>query len=133
MFPPVPGMQLHVNPARLSYVISDPLDEDEDMCERIRKYLNTSSPFRTDARIRGVPTTKGSLDVHRMKTICRELFNLIKLGHVKVVKGLTPRMEDIEALPGNFLLNPGSRVVNTQPMFEKDWDKWVEQLTRSGG
>ncbi len=36
MLPSVPGMRLHVNPAKLTYTITDPLHDDEEKCEAIR-------------------------------------------------------------------------------------------------
>ena len=132
-FPRVPGMQLHVNPAELTYAIMDPLHGDAEMCERIRKWMNEMSPMRTGQTVKGVPTLTGQLDVHRMKTLCRELVQTMASGEMKHCKGPKPSMDDIDELPGNYLLNPGSRVNTTQPTFEKDWDSWVEQLTRSGG
>jgi len=132
-FPPVPGMQLHVNPAKLTYTIIDPLNDDEQLCDRIRQAINASSVTRVSGKLHGVETVKGKLDVHRMKTLVRELRWLLDSEDVKEVNGKVPEMEDIEELPGNFLLNPGARIPNSQPVFEKDWDAWVQNLTRVGG
>lgn len=132
-FPEIPGMQIHVNPAKLTYVIIDPLDDDEDLCEKIRRTLERVSPFRVGSKLKGVPSQKGTLDVHRMKTLVRELIWWIDSNDAKVIKGTKPDMVDVERLPGKFLLNPGSRVHNTQPQFEEDWEHWVSELTKSGG
>jgi hypothetical protein len=132
-FPPMPGMQLHVQPAKLAYTIIDPLEDDEDLCERIKKSMERTGPFRSSGKLKGVPAQRGTLDVHRIKTLVREMFWLVNSGEARVVKGSLPTMEQIEALPGRFLLNPGSRVANTQPMFADQWDAWVEQMSRVGG
>lgn len=131
-FPRTPGMQLHVNPAALTYEIIDPLEGNEEMCDRIVKFLKRSGAPSLE-RIKGVPKQNGKLDINRMKTLCREIIWLSDERAVKAVKGKIPRIEDVEELPGEFLLNPGSRVPNTQPQFEADWDNWVQQLSRSGG
>jgi hypothetical protein len=68
-----------------------------------------------------------------MKTLCREIVWLLNEGSVRVVKGATPEMDDIDELPGKYLLNPGLRTQTTQPTFEEDYDGWVNQLTRAGG
>lgn len=132
-FPKTPGMQIHVNPDDGSYAIIDPLFDDASLCERVTRYLNQKTGFRISGTIKGVPPQNGKLDVHRMKTLCRELVNIVNSGEGKIVKGALPDADDIEDLAGDFLLNPGSRVTNTQPTFEKDWDEWVAGLSRSGG
>jgi hypothetical protein len=131
--PHIPGMEIHVNPAKCTYTIVDPLFEDEDLCERIRRAMAADErPFRVD-KIRGVEPQSGELDKHRMKTLCRELIWLHEAGEMKLVKGAVPKKDDVERLPGNFMLNPGSQVYNSQPMFEKDFPAWIEQLSMSGG
>ena len=132
-FPKVPGMQLHVNPEECSYVILDPLEKDEVLLDRITKYLREQTPLRTDTKIRGVKSVSGKLDVHRMKTLCRELFHIVEAKEAKVVKGPKLDIDLIDELPGHYLLNPGLRTATTLPMYEKDWDLWVENLTRMGG
>lgn len=132
-FPKTPGMQIHVNPAKCEYIILDPLEDDKNAKarERIKSFLAQHGQ-RVDA-IKGVPMLRGKLDIHRMKTLCRELLWIVEAGEGKIVLGPTPAIQDIDKLPGHFLLNPGSRVMNTQPMYEKDWDKWFDQLVKSGG
>ena len=68
-----------------------------------------------------------------MKSLCREVAQLIKLGHMRVVAGAAPDEEDVDDLPGEYLLNPGSRVQTTQPRYEKDFEKWVSNLSQGGG
>lgn len=130
--PKTPGMQVHVNPAELTYEIIDPLHGNEELCEKLRLWLVNHSAYDTGKKLDGVITKKGTLDKHRMKSLCRELFWLVDANEAKRCKGTVPSMDDIEDLPGNFLLNPGSRVRNTQPMFEKDFDEWVDNVSRSG-
>lgn len=130
--PSVPGMRLHVNPQKRTYVIEDPLNEDEEAKSRIRKYMRSTTGSSPD-NLKGADTVKGELDAHRMKTLCREVCDLLDEGSVKVIAGERPDREDIEELPGKFLLNPGLRTQSSQPMFEEDYEGWVTQLTRSGG
>jgi hypothetical protein len=68
-----------------------------------------------------------------MKSLCRELIWVVESNHGRVVKGAIPNLEEVDDLPGHYLLNPGSRIYNSQPTYEKDWDEWVSQLTRAGG
>jgi len=131
--PETPGMQLHVNPAELSYVILDPLNDDEEAKARIKRFLHLTTGARQDTNLQGAKTVKGKLDQHRMKTLCREICWLLDDKSVKMVKGAAPDKEDVDDLPGEYLLNPGMQTQTTQPMFEKDYGDWVDRLTRSGG
>lgn len=131
-FPRTPGMQLHVNPAELTYAIVDPMHDNDELCDKVTRWLKRS-PIRIAGKINGVPPRTGSLDKHQMKTLCREMLNLVTEGAAKKCKGPVPSLADIEELPGQFLLNPGSRIPNLQPRYESGWDKWVEQLSMSGG
>ena len=132
-FPPIPGMQLHVNPEKLTYAILDPLEDDEELCRAIERAIRQTGSFSSDSRVRGLPSTRATLDVHRIKTLVREMIQLVESSEARVIKGALPKIEDANKLQGNYLLNPGSRVSNTQPTFEKDWDKWVERMSMSGG
>ena len=132
-FPKVPGMRLAVNPIRGEYVVMDPLHGDEELCEKIRKHLNRSGPYKSDRKIEGVAPQKGKLDSHSMKSLVRELYHIVNNNQAKLTKGKLPREADIEEMEGDFLLNPGSRVFNTQPRFEKDLTGWISNLAKSGG
>ena len=133
--PPTPGMQLVVNPEKLSYEVVDPLYENEDLCERLRSAINRSEHIavRITGKLRGAKPLRGKLDPHRMKTLCREVVWLLDDNDMQMVTGPRPTLEDVDKLPGNYLLNPGTQVHTTQPLFEKDWAAWVEKLTTSGG
>ena len=131
--PTVPGMQLHVNPAALSYVVLDPLNDDEEAKLQVRRFIQMTTGVRQENGFKGADTTKGELDRHRMKTLCREVCALLEEGVARVIKGPRPDRDDVDDLTGDYLLNPGLRTQTTQPMYEKDLPGWVDQLTRSGG
>jgi len=133
MVPNIPGMQLHVNPEMCEYSIIDPLHEDTNLCDQIEAVLKQSSQLALQKKLRGVPPRSGTLDVDRMKTLCREILCLVDSDFAVVVKGPKPSIEDVEDLPGDFLLNPGSRVHNSQPRYEKDLDAYERQLSQVGG
>lgn len=132
-FPQTPGMQLHVDPAKLTYVIYDPLRENEDLCAKVTKYLREECGASSTTVIKGLPPLEGKLDVHRMKSLCREMVWLVNSKEAKKCKGVVPTLQDVEEMPGHFLLNPGARVQTTQPVYEKDFPDWVERLSHSGG
>lgn len=125
--PRVPGMRLIVKPAEQAYVIIDPLEDDEALCDRIGKWIRTNTPFRTGNKLKGVPRRQGKLDQHRMKTLVREMATLVSLGQAKVVNGQCPARASIDALPGRYLLNPGARVQNTQPVYEDQYEAWLDK------
>lgn len=130
-FPRTPGMHLTIDPRRATYKISDPLFKNEALLHRIHQHFKESG--RGSVQVKGVSPTEGVLDRDRMKTLCREVSQLIAAGHMKAVAGAVPNEEDIEELPGEFLLNPGSTVQNTQPRYEKDFEEWVSKLSHGGG
>lgn len=132
-FPRIPGMQLHVNPAKLKVKVYDPLVDDPELCDKIKRAMEQATHTSNNAKIKGVPTREETVDEHMMKSLVREMKWLVDAGDARVVQGSLPDMEEIDELPGNYLLNPGSRVFNTQPRFEKDFNDWVEQLTKAGG
>jgi len=131
-FPTTPGMMLHVYPAELEYMVEDPMYQNTEICDKLKTWMRRKGR-PTSGEIRGVPPQKGKLETHRMKSLCRELLDLIEVGHIRVIKPPMPDLDDVKLLPGKFLLNPGSRVANQQPVFEEDWDSWLAELTRSGG
>jgi hypothetical protein len=131
-FPATPGMQLHVDPGACTYKIVDPLHGNEKALEDISMFFREQGQFSVADRITGKPPTEGKLDVHRMKSLCRELYNIVESKYGVFVKGIV-KLADIEDLPGKFLLNPGSQVPNTQPIYEEEFPAWVENLSRSGG
>jgi len=133
LLPEIPGMRLYVDPKSRKYKVTDPLYRNQELCEQIYNALKADGRPVPFSSVRGVPPQEGELDEHRMKTLCRELVRLLDLGHVRVVSGPQPTIEDVDRLPGKYLLNPGARVPNTQPMFEEDWDQWLETLKRAGG
>ena len=133
--PKIPGMTLTVNVAKRTYLIEDPLYDNKEMSVRIKRALQADGrPINRNVEINGAKPVEGELNAHRMKTLCREIRNLLNAKEANELNGTTfPEIESIDKLPGNYLLNPGSRIGNTQPQFEKDWDAWVEQLNRAGG
>lgn len=131
-FPKIPGMRIHVNPAKLTYTITDPLRGNEDLCEKIRKRINERGAFTIRDKVEGVPPQDGSLDEHRMKSLCRELLWLLEAKEAKMTKGPEPTMKLIEKLPGYFLTNPGKKIPNSQPEFEHQIPAWRTALAKAG-
>jgi hypothetical protein len=133
--PPIPGMQITVDPVKLTYEVKDPLHTDKEFCSRLKSALNhiENNAFKISGELRGIAPQRGTLDVHRMKTLVREISWIVESGDAKVVKGALPTAAEIEKMQGNFLLNPGSTVPNSQPRFERDFPQWVEKLQAMGG
>ena len=80
----------------------------------------------------GLKTKKGEVDADTMKTLCRELLCFIEAREAKVVKGPTPTKEQIEELPGDFLLNAANLSGYNQPRYEKDYPEWVRKMNSLG-
>ena len=130
----VPGQQIFVNQAKKTYRIFDPLRDNEELCGRLAAVLKTKQMI-SGGKINGVKELKGSIDVDQMKTLCRELRWLVESGDAKVVPGAgdLPSFEDIDKMNGNYLLNPGARIQNSQPRYEKEYESWVQRLSQGGG
>ena len=131
-FPRTPGMQLHVNPLELTYLVVDPLKKDEATQGRIVSWMKQHKGLRAD-KIKIEEHATGKLDIHEMKTLCRELYDIVDSGEAKQIKGSKLTMEEIDQLPGHYMLNPGLRTMTTQPRFEKDFEAWVSNLANVGG
>ncbi len=130
--PSIPGMQLHINPTKGTYKIVDPLYGDETMCERISKRIQASSLVRGNVKLSGVAPQDGKLDQHRMKTLCREMLNIVDAGEAIIVAGPKPSRDDVDNLPGRYLLNPGSRVESGQPLFEDELEEYRQKVNQRG-
>lgn len=125
--PEIPGMVIHVDPENLTVKITDPLYRDDDFLERVSKRFAATTGM-VPKRLKGNPPHEETIDADRMKTLCRELINIVKSGHGKWERGPTPDIEDVNELPGEYLLNPGSLFENQQPRYEKDYDEWKRTL-----
>ena len=126
-FPTVPGMQLRIDPKKCKVQIIDPLHGDKELCRRIVRYFNSNGQS-TSREMDGVPPREESLDIHRMKTLVREVAHLVNIKQAVVVKGNIPEQDDIDDLDGYYLTNPGSTIRNDQPKYEKDMDDWMRNL-----
>lgn len=122
--PVIPGMQLHVIPHELRYRVIDPLHGNKPLLARISRFLEEQGGTLASKNFDGVPPLDGTLDVHQMKTLNREMLNLVKAQEATIVDGKMPTLDDVNDLPGYYLLNPGSRVYNGQPTYEKDYEDW---------
>lgn len=130
--PRVPGQRLYVNVKECTYKVTDPLRGDESLRERLAAALREKG--MSVRNITGKRDQDGKLDVHRMKTLCRELRCLLEAEDIKEVDQTeVPSTEEIDEYEGRYLLNPGARLQNTQPRFEDEYEDWVGQLSRVGG
>ena len=127
----VPGVRIEVHPGKSMYRVYDPLCDDEDMCEAIGSALGARKGT-PQKKVRGVKTYEGKLEKDLLKTLLRDLYNIVQSEDGKVVKGILPEMEDIDALEGDYLLNPSNRTKYHMPRYEKDMDAWAEKLNRLG-
>ena len=129
----LPGMQLQVDPAGCRWKVIDPLYKNEKRLTQIKKAMKRAAGMSVSDNLSGVPPKEGSVDVHTMKTLCRELLCFIMSGEIKVIKGPVPSLEDVEELPGHFLLNASNMMGWHQPRFEKDYAAWVDRMSQISG
>jgi len=128
----IPGMQLHVDPGECTYKVVDPLQGDEETLEKIQRAMQRNSGVRVARTLKGVKPVEGVLGPDEMKTLVREVLNLINSGEARRVRGDEFDMDDVNDLPGDFLLNPSNVGNYHQPRYEKDLREWKENLNRVG-
>ena len=127
-FPKTPGMQLHVNPAKCHWRIYDPLTDNPDLCERISRWMREEHIIDSRGMMGGVKQSEGTVDIHQMKSLVREMQWLVTAGEARVIKGSAPEMNEIDELPGYYLLDPGSEVDSGRPRYEKDLPSFVDKV-----
>jgi len=129
----LPGMQLQVDPAGCRWKAIDPLYKDEKRLTRIKKAMKRAIGISVSDNLGGVPPREGKLDIHTMKTLCRELLCFLESGEIRMIKGPTPMREDIDELPGKYLLNASNIMGWHQPRFEEDYEGWVDRMSQITG
>ncbi len=152
--PEIPGQPLHLNPATRQWRVFDPLTEDENLCRRIARALVAGEHVvNRNVEIKGVPTQEGTLGPDEMKTLIREVCQLMQSNDARLIKGPRPYgtdkqtgehdMTDVDELRwtvtqdgksvevGDYLLEPFATDTN-RPRYEKDLASWVQRLNRIG-
>jgi len=126
----IPGMQLHVNPKDCTYLIIDPLFDDQDTLDRIQAAVEAHKGMRTGKKLRGVPKRGGTISTDSMKTLIREILCVLESNNARVCKGTIPDRDDVDDLPGDYLLEPANRGKWNRPRYEKDLPEWVQTLNQ---
>lgn len=127
----VPGMQLHVNPRTRKVRVIDPLLKEEQTLEDINTAMQEAG-IPTATKLRAVPTREELLDEDQFKTLVREMVWFVEAGEAVVARGVKPDLEEVDQLPGDYLLNPGSGSQWNMPRYEKELDEWKKNLNRLG-
>jgi len=128
----IPGMQLHINPAKRKWIVVDPLRDDERLLDRIRKAINKSAGYSVHGTLKGVESKEGQLGWDEMKSLIREVTLIVEAGEAKVIEGRKPDMDDVDELPGKYLLNQTNIGGYRQPRYEEDLEPWAEKLASLG-
>jgi len=130
--PRIPGMLIRVLPEEGIVIVTDQIDDDEKLKSRLVSFLKNNTAYRSDS-IKGVDKQTHKIGESEMKTLCRELFNIMEAGEGTLAKGPMPKMSEIDEMPGRYLLNPGSTLQNSQPRYEDEYEEWKSNLSRLGG
>ena len=125
------GMQLHVDPEKLTWKIVDPLEGNERVLAQIKKAVDRNTGYSTIDKLKGMPERSGTLGKDEMKTLVREMVGIINSGEAKVI-GMKPDMDDVDNLPGRYLLNISNREQWKQPRYEDELSDWERNLNRMG-
>ena len=124
----LPGEILYVNAAEGTWKTRDPLFGKQEKLDRIKTVLDREREVRTADRLRGIKPREGELGRAEMKSLCRELISLLDAREVKLVKGVRPTTEDVDALPGRYLLNQTNLSGFRQPRYEDEYEDWVDKM-----
>jgi len=121
--PDIPGVHLTVNLREGKVSVSDPLNADKKLCQRIRHAENQASITVSQAGRCGIDSTESQMNPDQMKTLLLELHGLVNDGAARVVSGTMLDLAEIKAMPGDELLDPHG-VTPGQPMYVKDYWKF---------
>jgi hypothetical protein len=125
----LPGEQLYINPAELTWKTSDPMHGQDSKLERIAKAMKRALGMASvGQKLRGKKPREGRIDEDMMKSLCREILCFIVAEEARVVKGIQPTPEDVDDLPGRYLLNPANLNNWHQPRYEDEYEPWVRKL-----
>ncbi len=137
--PDVPGIFIEVKPDGRRVRIFDPLDLDEDNCPKTGenyKQILTDMNAVIKSATGGIfdvfkQVQRLKLDVHRFKTLLRELVRWDESGNIyKLHVGELPSLEAIDKLHGEFMCNEYHS--GQVPKFEKEHQAYLENLQRIG-
>ena len=124
------GQRIQVRPGDLTYKIVDPVDE--DTLKSVQKAMKAHSGVTVSEKLRGVKDQDGKLNKDEMKTLVRELVRIVNSGEATVRRGSLPGMEDVDDLPGRYLLNSRNLSNWHQPRYEDEVEAWTEKLNNLG-
>lgn len=136
--PDIPGLRIAVSPRDKTAVIFDPLEDDEELRERITSVMNRSTILKTRETIKAVKKQRHELSEDQLKTLCIELYRKVNgegFGvhgvHVSavMVKGEMPSERDINKLDGSELYEQWNE--GRHPRYRQDVEEWEERLFQS--
>lgn len=129
-----PGMILYINPASREWKVVDPMYDDEKKLSRIAKAMKRAlGMINVGEKLQGIAPKSGKLGPDEMKSLCKEVVCLVEASEMKVVKGIAPSMEDVDQLPGRYLLNWSNLNQWKQPRYEDEYDNWVNRMGQISG
>lgn len=126
----VPGMILSVNPTEGTWKVTDPLCDDEELCEKIRQAINHGGQYQVVHKLRGVPPQQGKMDKDLTKTLVREMLELVEKDCARLHSGVLPTREAVDAMPGDYLLFPRNPTEYAMPRYEKDLETWRQAMNQ---
>lgn len=122
------GMRLKVDPGARTFEVTDPLRDEPEVMDKIKKCMVRQSGYSDSSKMKGLKPAEGTLSSDMMKSLIRELYHIIRAGKAKMVVGKAPSRKEIDELPGNYLTNPRNIGKWKQPKYEKDIEAWEQTL-----
>lgn len=129
--PEIPGIRITLDPRRLTAALHDPLKDDPELFAMACKRLNEAQHVGTDLQYRPMADVTKELEPDEFKTLTEELVYKVGHGMARVVKGELPSLDQVDALEGDYLYDPGCSVKDDRPRYRKDVSDWKKRINRA--
>ena len=129
----IPGQQMTVYPRERKAVLSDPLEQDQPLLQRVNSVMSGSAIRSLGGGMTAHPKMDLKLeDEDQLKTLILTLIRWTECGNCRVVKGQLPTEEQVNASPGFELYDPANTNQHGHPRYIKDLPAWRAKIEMAG-
>jgi hypothetical protein len=135
--PDIPGVRLTVDPRKSTLLIHDPLSDDKELCQQIKRVLEGGEDYITmrivgSENFRPTPDATHKLDDDELKTvmleIARKTYAPEDVRTMVAVNGShVPTEEELADFPGDELFDPWNSNED-KPRYVKDVKAWRRRI-----
>jgi len=121
--PDIPGQVIEVRPQEGKYEVRDPLEDNEDLMERINVVFERIG----SQQAKPVKRYGGKLNDDEMVTLCWELYQAKAAGAVNEIEGRVPTERELKMMPGRRLYDPGNSST-FKPRYVDQVPDWINRI-----